>query len=91
MMVLSFYVLFPAAIVGAVLLRRRGVAIWPLLVFWLMILFSITLTFAQIRYRAVGEPTLVILAAVAADALLRRFGTCPVEEPALVADATSPA
>jgi hypothetical protein len=74
LVVLSFYVLFPAAVVGAVVLRRRGVPIYPLLAFWGMILVSITLTFAQVRYRAIGEPTLVLLAAVALDALVRRTG-----------------
>ncbi len=69
---LSFYLLVVAAIAGAVILRRRKVPIYPLLVFWAMILVSVTLTFAQQRYRAIGEPTLVILTAVALDELARR-------------------
>lgn len=69
---ISFYVLFLFAIYGAVLMRRRRIPIYPLLALWVMILFSVTLTFAQQRYRAIGEPTLVLLTAVAIDALLRR-------------------
>ncbi len=78
LVVLSFYVLFPAAVVGAVVLHRRRVPIYPLLAMWLIILFSITVTFAQVRYRAIGEPTLVLLTAVALDALLRRLRPAPV-------------
>jgi hypothetical protein len=37
-----------------------------------MILVSVTLTFAQERYRAIGEPTLVLLTAVAIEELWRR-------------------
>jgi 4-amino-4-deoxy-L-arabinose transferase-like glycosyltransferase len=69
---LSFYVLFPAAIVGGVFLHRRGVPVWPLASFGVMILFSVTLTFAQQRYRAIGEPSMVILTAVLIEEILRR-------------------
>jgi hypothetical protein len=74
MATISFYVLFAFAVYGVIVLRRKRVPVYPLLVFWVMILFSITLTFAQQRYRAIGEPTLVLLTAVALDALLRRRG-----------------
>ncbi len=73
MATISFYVLFAFAIYGVILLRRKKVPVYPLLVFWVMILFSITLTFAQQRYRAIGEPTLVLLTAVAIEALILRF------------------
>ena len=67
MATISFYVLFAFAVYGVVVLRRKRIPVSPLLVFWVMILFSITLTFAQQRYRAIGEPTLVLLTAVALD------------------------
>jgi 4-amino-4-deoxy-L-arabinose transferase-like glycosyltransferase len=82
MATLSFYVLFPIAIYGAFVLRRRRVPVYPLLAFWVMILFSITLTFAQQRYRAIGEPTLVLLTAVAIDQWIRgRTGPTNAGEP----------
>jgi hypothetical protein len=37
-----------------------------------MILFSVTLTFAQQRYRAVAEPSMVILTAVLIEEIIRR-------------------
>ena len=78
MATISFYVLFAFSIYGVILLRRKRVPVYPLLVFWVMILFSVTLTFAQQRYRAIGEPTLVLLTAVALDQLFRRR-TAPAE------------
>jgi 4-amino-4-deoxy-L-arabinose transferase-like glycosyltransferase len=69
---LSFYVLFPAAIAGGFYLHRRKVPVWPLASFGVMILFSVTLTFAQQRYRAVAEPSMVILTAVLIEEIIRR-------------------
>ena len=94
MATISFYVLFAFSIYGVILLRRKKVPVYPLLVFWVMILFSITLTFAQQRYRAIGEPTLVLLTAVALARLLPRRGVtepdrAPDEDGAETARATS--
>ena len=70
---IAWYPLALLAIVGAVALRRRrGVPLFPLGVPPLVVWFAITMTFATTRYRAIAETVVVVLAAVAIDALLRR-------------------
>jgi hypothetical protein len=68
----QFAVLVPLAIAGGVLLWRRkeplfAVAVWPLLV-----TFVAATAFATTRYRVTAEVAIVILAAVALDALWAR-------------------
>ena len=70
--VAAFLVLVPFAIAGAVLLRRRRVALWILLAPALMVSVTALLTYGNQRFRAPAELTVVVLAAVAADALWRR-------------------
>jgi 4-amino-4-deoxy-L-arabinose transferase-like glycosyltransferase len=70
---LSFYLLALAALYGVVVLRRRKVPVYPLVAPLAIVWFSVTVTFATNRYRASGEVALVLLAAVAIDALLRRL------------------
>jgi hypothetical protein len=60
------------AIIGAVVLHRRGTPVFPLVVFAVIVLLSVTITFATTRYRAIAEPVLVLMAAVAIDALITR-------------------
>jgi hypothetical protein len=79
------------ALAGAVALRRRvpRVPLYPLLAFPAVVMIAVAITFAEQRYRALAQPSVVILAAVAIDGLVRRIrrrGT--VSEPAL---ATAPA
>jgi peptidoglycan/LPS O-acetylase OafA/YrhL len=82
---LSFYLFFPAAVAGAVFLHRRQVPVYPLAVFWGIIMFSVAMTFAQQRYRAIGEPTLVLLTAVLIEEIVRRRRRPdPPEDPAPV-------
>jgi 4-amino-4-deoxy-L-arabinose transferase-like glycosyltransferase len=69
----SFYLIAALAIVGAFVLRRRRVAIFPLLAFPLIALIAVGTTFAQWRYRATAEPALVLLAAAALLAGLEWF------------------
>lgn len=69
-----FYVIALLAIVGAVVLRRRRVPVSPLVALPTIALIAVTLTFATNRYRAIAEGGLVLLAAVATDAGLRRLG-----------------
>jgi hypothetical protein len=51
---------------------RRDVPIWPLIAVPAIVVIAVALTFGQTRYRAPAEPVVVLLAAVAADAWLRR-------------------
>ena len=59
----SFYVIAAMAVVGAFVLRRWRVTVFPLLTIPAIALFAVATTFAQWRYRATAEPTLVLLAA----------------------------
>jgi 4-amino-4-deoxy-L-arabinose transferase-like glycosyltransferase len=69
----SWYVVAGLAVAGAVVLRRRReVPVFPLLVVPAVVLMAVAAIFAQTRYRAPAEPALVILAAVAIDAMMRR-------------------
>jgi 4-amino-4-deoxy-L-arabinose transferase-like glycosyltransferase len=69
--IFAYWALLPAAIVGGVILRRRRVPLYPLLSFVAVIVVTVGITFGQPRYRAGGEVVIVLLAAIAVDALLR--------------------
>ena len=63
------------AVAGAVVLRRRRrVPVWPLAVLPGLVLFTVALTYGTNRFRALGETSLLVLAAVAIDAGSRRLG-----------------
>jgi 4-amino-4-deoxy-L-arabinose transferase-like glycosyltransferase len=66
-----YYVLTPLAIVGLVILRRRGTAIWPELVIVGLVFFTAATTFGVTRYRAGAEVVIAVGAAVAIDAGIR--------------------
>jgi 4-amino-4-deoxy-L-arabinose transferase-like glycosyltransferase len=68
-----FYVIASLAILGAIVLRRRRVPMFPLVALPAIVLISTTLTFATNRYRAIAESALVLLAAVAIDAGIRWY------------------
>jgi 4-amino-4-deoxy-L-arabinose transferase-like glycosyltransferase len=70
-----FYPIAVLAIAGAIALRRRRVLLFPLVALPGIVLISVTLTFATNRYRAIAEPALVVLAAVALDAGVQRIRT----------------
>ena len=77
----SWYVVAGLAVAGAaVLRRRREVPVFPLLVVPAVVLMAVAAIFAQTRYRAPAEPALVILAAVAIDAIMRRRRVGPPAE-----------
>ena len=73
----SYYALALLSIVGAFALRRRKVPVFPLLVFPVIVLISVTITFATTRYRAIAEGVLVVLAAVAIDVIIDRIRGIP--------------
>jgi len=68
--VIAFWVMAPFAVWGAVLLRRRRVALTPLLAQVVMVTLTAALVYGLIRFRVPAEITLVVLTAVAIDQLL---------------------
>jgi hypothetical protein len=79
----SYAVLMPLAIGGAVVLRRRRITLWPLLVQPALVTAVAAMTFGITRYRAGAEISIVVLAALAivtiATALRQRL--TPSERP----------
>ncbi len=73
----SFWVLVPFAVGGAVLLRERGRAIWPLLSTIVVVTLVSALFYGLLRFRAPAEVTLVVLAAVAMAELQARLAGDP--------------
>ena len=58
-----YYPLAGLALVGAVLLRRRRVRIWPLAVPPVIVTVGTLLSYGQTRFRVPAEPVIVVLAA----------------------------
>jgi 4-amino-4-deoxy-L-arabinose transferase-like glycosyltransferase len=77
-----YYALLPFAIVGLVVMRRRKIAIWPVIVFAVIATIAAATTFGVTRYRAPAEVGLVLAAAIGIVAVCRRFAgrftTAPV-------------
>ena len=73
------WLLLPAAIIGAVLLRRRNVPLFPLIAFLVIGAIAIALTFGKVRFRAPADVSIVLLAAVAIEAILPRGRTAAGE------------
>lgn len=65
------YVFMALAAAGVVTMRRRRIPVLPLIGPLIAIFITITITFAQNRYRASVEPAIAILAAVAAEQMVR--------------------
>jgi 4-amino-4-deoxy-L-arabinose transferase-like glycosyltransferase len=85
---ISWYLLAPLAVAGAVLLRRRGEPVYPLVAVPAGVVVAIALTFAQTRYGAPAAPAVVILAAVSIDAIWTRYRLRPVTTEATRTQAT---
>ncbi|HEY8544558.1 MAG TPA: glycosyltransferase family 39 protein, partial [Acidimicrobiales bacterium] len=66
---LAYWPLALLAVAGVVVLRRRRVPVAPLVGFVGTVAIAAGLTIGQIRYRALAEVPIVLLAAVAVDAL----------------------
>jgi 4-amino-4-deoxy-L-arabinose transferase-like glycosyltransferase len=60
-----FYPLLILALAGAVLLRRRGAPLWPLLAFPVMVSITAVVIYGVTRFRFAAEPALCVLGAVA--------------------------
>ncbi len=65
-----YYTLVAGTIAGTLILRRRRVPVFPLLVPIVSVALTVSLTFGETRYRALAEVSLVLGAAVAFDAVL---------------------
>jgi 4-amino-4-deoxy-L-arabinose transferase-like glycosyltransferase len=70
--VVAYFLLLPLAVYGFLVLRRRGVPTWIVLAPVVTVTLTALLTYGSIRFRHSAELTLVVLAAVALDALVRR-------------------
>ncbi len=66
----SYWLLLVPAVIGGVVLRRRRVALYPLLAFVAIAAIAVIPTIGDVRYRAAAEIPLVILAAMGIDGLL---------------------
>ncbi|MCU1452362.1 MAG: hypothetical protein JWN46_508 [Acidimicrobiales bacterium] len=58
------------AFAGAVLLRRRRVRVWPLLITGVMVTLTALYAYGSVRFRTPADLAILVLAAVAIDALL---------------------
>jgi hypothetical protein len=67
-----YYGIAAGAIAGTVVLRRRGVPSFPLVAGVITVAITVVVFYGSTRFRAPAEPSLVILAAVAVDAFVRR-------------------
>ncbi|MEM8619253.1 MAG: glycosyltransferase family 39 protein [Actinomycetota bacterium] len=77
---IGWIVLAPAAVVGGVLARRRRITIWPLVVPVGMVFALVVFTYGNQRFRVAAEPSVIVLAAVAAAAGMRRLRRSPGTE-----------
>jgi 4-amino-4-deoxy-L-arabinose transferase-like glycosyltransferase len=67
-----YYLVAAGAVAGVVVLRRRGEPSFPLTVWVVNVAITVVAFYGSTRFRAPAEPFLVVLAAVAVDALFRR-------------------
>ncbi len=67
---ISYWLLLIPAVAGGVILRRRRVPIYPLLAIVATAVITVLPTIGDVRYRAGAEVPLVLLAAVAVNAVL---------------------
>jgi hypothetical protein len=68
--VYSFWLLAPVAVAGAVVLRRRRVLLLPLLALPVIVTVVAAGFYGLVRFRLPAEISVVVLAAVAVDAVL---------------------
>lgn len=63
----QYAVLMPLAAVGAVVLNRRRIRLWPMLSLYVIITFAAAISYGATRFRTPAEVATVVLAAVALD------------------------
>ena len=76
---IAFFLLLPFAAWGTLLLHRRGRHPWILMMPFAVVTVTALVTYGNVRFREPAELSLVILAAVALDELLRRRQEGPLE------------
>jgi 4-amino-4-deoxy-L-arabinose transferase-like glycosyltransferase len=64
-----YWILVPFAIAGAFVLRRRGRLLWPLAATAVTVTIVAAATYGQQRFRIAAEPAILVLGAVALDAI----------------------
>ncbi len=70
---LTYWVLAPLAVAGVFVARRRRQVVWPLLVPVFIVVVAVLPSIGTVRYRAIAEVSIVLLAALTIDAALRRW------------------
>jgi 4-amino-4-deoxy-L-arabinose transferase-like glycosyltransferase len=73
----SFWLLVGLGAAGTVILRRRHVALWPLLAPVVIVTLVAVAFYGLVRFRAPAEVSLVVLSAVGLEALAMRAGIMP--------------
>ncbi|HEV3226978.1 MAG TPA: glycosyltransferase family 39 protein [Acidimicrobiales bacterium] len=66
----SFFALAALSVAGAVVLRRRRVPVFPILSLPVLVVVTTAVFFGLVRYRAIAEVSVLLLAAVAIDAVV---------------------
>jgi hypothetical protein len=66
-----FYAMAASGVAGGVFLRRRRIPLTPLLAPFAAVAVTVAVTFGETRYRALAEVSLIVLAAVGFEALIR--------------------
>jgi hypothetical protein len=74
---LMWWAMVPASIYGAVVLRRRGRMVLPLVLTAVVITATAVAFYGLVRFRIPAEVAVVVLSAAALDALLRRRRPSP--------------
>ncbi len=70
--VAAFFLLVPFAVGGVLVLRRRGMPPWILVAPFVLVCITALVTYGNMRFREPADISLVVLAAIALDALWRR-------------------
>jgi hypothetical protein len=89
----AYWALVPFAVVGALRLRRASVPLFPLLSFLAAVSVGVAMSFGAVRYRALAEVPVVVLAAVGVDALwgrVRRGASIEARNASTTSSASSP-
>jgi len=68
-----YYALLPFSVIGALLMRRRGQRLTPLLAMWPMIAAASAMTFGLTRYRVPIDIAMIVLASIALSWIFHRL------------------
>lgn len=68
-----YYALLPLTVIGALVFRRRGIRLTPMLSMWPTIMLASAVTFGLTRYRVPIDIAMIALSAVAVDWLVEQY------------------